>query len=1521
MSNINVVYEKIHYRHDPRWSGRLGPANGGAVLCVACVIEMMESAEISSVRKCMALAGVGGVLRGCPGVLKDLLQQDHRVCLHFIASLLGMLHSVKDQAALEQALQVLLQLLLELQSEQFVQYVLQEIHTQLCEQSSVRGFLPTFTFLGKLVDAVPALPQILATQHSPLLEQLSTGLSFPDEALKSSVCYIFRGVWEWAGVGQSLPLALRDRLCVLLLQTLSHACTPHLTINCLGFLKQLLKLGEVVSVLMNCHNELDLADTHCIEDVELEQDSQSSLKPCCLPLILKKLLLSGDETLQVASVQCMAAVLVHSPSQYCPLFIQADIPEFLCERLCSRSEVLLWSVYSCLLLLTEDPLFFSQCHSVYGIESLIRSLKEALSLNNQEVQRQGLQLLTDILEKQPAGVRLFPSGPGFAGATEAVVGGVSSTSLQVATQAAHAAAALLRLNHQSSPVQYKELKELVEAVITRCTELPLPTAAHRRATGTHTGAQPSSQSSRAGGFLLQALVCFQAACRLAEQCAGEPGLKENAFTAPDKQSEDTLDSFCCYLLHCCDSVCIPTVTRHCERAPSAAVLQQFFTILSCQFSLLPSLMPLFSNKLGVLTLERKAGLCAGNRNPGLNAACSDFLCRLSTCLLSQLDTDASSHQDCEEEGLLKQCLPSLCCRPSEWPSLLCEAPGPGVEEAGPRATQYCLLTLLYLALQHGDSLLPEPSVFSGVVAVLHSVQEQGGRPPPPCVLRAALYLLSVTQDTSPDLDWASLNCITKALSSCPSFSSLYSHHPALLHFVFRYPELADTFGTRVLELWLTHGPGPKASNPSGPDHGSDISDLLSLVEKNPTTLLTLLGMVYTSESQLASHVLAVLSRFLLSRPHCDPAVSALLRPRLLQVLQRLAVEGSEAHRAGAGALSPLALVLRLLCLIQSSVSAETEMDSTDFKLLYHVSNLVGKLKSSSTESLLPALNYLYCCVGLSPAHCTDRVMSMLLCNTGLMDQLQTLLNLCPSSSSSSSLLCCSRLLLSALISLQHTHSAQVHKSITLSLDKTVQLLAFRKGKTDSLLLASTLRLLQTALDVDLQSPLLTLTVSPSPQRPLLDIEAAIYPLGSHRAHCLITALYSLLLQKQDLLLSGSVSCLGSLLGFLGRRSPDTALHVVCQPWSRFLLFSLLNCGDGSLLHTAVLQLFTLLVQFGSKAVLWEPDLEQVLEAAERRGLKELGEGAAQTLRQLLTQLLGSSSHQPPTPRHRQRAQTLLDSLSSLPASDVQNDRILRVGELSVCLSDFTRDISVYLTNNLVLLLIVSPPQPFLCVSECLPVATTWPCCVYSETHRHRHDSNLEIYKRLFETKRKDQLNALKNLVELNDINQQYKIIDIMLKGLFKVLEDSKAILTAANLQPDDPFPLDDKIKEAYSHVVENTAFFGDVALRFPRIVHHYYDRNTDWGGLLRWGLRFCNLTGVFSGGAHQHVLTLMSQELGITEKSPDFINPYRTERDDVLHTAEAFQKILREEEKRRRKEEKRKEIRKGPRISRSRTEL
>lgn len=43
--------------------------------------------------------------------------------------------------------------------------------------------------------------------------------------------------------------------------------------------------------------------------------------------------------------------------------------EFLFECLSCNSEILIWSVYCCLLLLTEERLFFSKCHTVYGESS------------------------------------------------------------------------------------------------------------------------------------------------------------------------------------------------------------------------------------------------------------------------------------------------------------------------------------------------------------------------------------------------------------------------------------------------------------------------------------------------------------------------------------------------------------------------------------------------------------------------------------------------------------------------------------------------------------------------------------------------------------------------------------------------------------------------------------------------------------------------------------------------------------------------------------------------------------------------------------------------------------------------------------------------------------------------------------------------------------------------------------------------------------------------------------------------
>ncbi|XP_053087355.1 meiosis inhibitor protein 1 isoform X4 [Pangasianodon hypophthalmus] len=1195
--DIDVVYEKIHHRHDPRWCARAGPgrdvgagARASVRVCVACVIELIDSQEVSAVRKAVALAGVGELLK-TEGVMREILQQDDRVCVHFTSSLLKMLQCVEDPSTLDRVMQVLVQLLLDLKVEQLVQHVMNELQTQLCD---VKWLVVCVMFLGKLLDAVPAVGHMLSTSHLCVLESVCARMVSADEELKAAVCYVFRGVWESELALHSLPHTLRDRVCVFLLHTLTHACSHQLIINCLGLLLLMLRSGETVCILMN----------------QGEETQHPELQHSSLPLILKRLLLSGDESLQVASVQCVCAVLNHS-TQYCTSFIHDDIPEFLFERLSSSNDVLLWCVYSCVLLLCEDSLFFSQCHSVYGIESLVRSLKASLKLSNVEVPKQGLQLLTVILEKQPAGVRLFPIGPAFVGVAEVVIGGVASPCLRVATQAARAATALMKMHHQSTPVHYGELKKIMEALSCRFTELPSRAISQRRRC--FADSESSSQSAKAGAFFMQALVCFHEACRLVEECVCEANVKESPLTAADQQNEDTLESVCVCLLKCCDTAYIPTVTRVCERIPSPRVLQLFLSILSVQFSLSPSLMPAFANKLASsgfirLTLENKALLCSGNRHTSLNIACCGFLLKLCMCLLSQPDLEThSQHLGVEEvECVLRECLPSLYYHVCDWPSVLSEVP------VANQNTRYCLLHLLYLSLIHGDRLLPDATVFSSVVEFNSAVVEQCDTLPP-SVLQSVLYLLSETQESSSDLDWPSLKSIIKFLSSTPPSSSPLSvPHPSLLRFIFRYPELAERFGTTVLIGWLKRGKGGKDLDP-------EQTVLMELLEKNPSVLLTMLGVVFEEEEEVAECAVSVIKRFLTVQQNCSSVSPSLLKTSLLQVLPKLNWDSSTVVRG-------VCLMLEVLCVVQTNSTVHTDMDHTDFKLLYHISNLVGKMKCSNTEYLLPALNYLYCCLALSPTHTADRVVSMLLCNTGLMELLQTLLDLSQSSSSSSSspsspsspVICCSLLLLSSLITLQHTHSAQVHKSVCLELESVVRTLMFWKRHTDSLLLGCTVRLLQAVLDVDLCSPVVCVSEC-----------VELHPLSYRGAISFTTALQSLLLQKQEMLLSASVNCLNSLIRFLNRGRPAIVQHVVCQPWNRFLLYSLLNSGEYLTLHPATLRLLTLLVRWSGDGVQWESDVVCVCETAERRGVKELRGNTIHTLKRLLIEARLSRALSPP----------------------------------------------------------------------------------------------------------------------------------------------------------------------------------------------------------------------------------------------------------------------------------------------------
>ncbi|KAK9399875.1 meiosis inhibitor protein 1 [Crotalus adamanteus] len=404
-----------------------------------------------------------------------------------------------------------------------------------------------------------------------------------------------------------LDLLIEDKLNSLVLTTLKNAQTMELQLNSVGLLKQLLKYDNFVLVIMSFTGK----GANSASPELFEGDS-------LLPLILKKLLLSRDEILQIASTQCLAAVLVHSPTKYAPAFIYADIPEFLFECLFCMSESLIWSVYCCLLLLTEEQLFFSKCHTVYGIEPLVKSLKETLHLNNIELQKQGLLLFTEILKKQPEEIKLFTNIATFKDAVSVLMEAVKCPVIEVASEAVKAVTAILRKDHVSfPPIQYGQLQKLIETILMRCNDLPL--APFNKRLMDHQGGRCKNRAiSQQAQFLQSALESFRNACSLAVQYQKDPLAQKNTFTAPNSDNIDILKRFSEFLLRISDSLCIPMVMKYSERAVRPGIMEVFISTLSILFNVMPDMHKRLSIKMASssfiqLNLELKAKFCTGQR--------------------------------------------------------------------------------------------------------------------------------------------------------------------------------------------------------------------------------------------------------------------------------------------------------------------------------------------------------------------------------------------------------------------------------------------------------------------------------------------------------------------------------------------------------------------------------------------------------------------------------------------------------------------------------------------------------------------------------------------------------------------------------------------------------------------------------------------------------------------------------------------------------------------------------------------
>ncbi|XP_018319865.1 coiled-coil domain-containing protein 134-like [Agrilus planipennis] len=152
----------------------------------------------------------------------------------------------------------------------------------------------------------------------------------------------------------------------------------------------------------------------------------------------------------------------------------------------------------------------------------------------------------------------------------------------------------------------------------------------------------------------------------------------------------------------------------------------------------------------------------------------------------------------------------------------------------------------------------------------------------------------------------------------------------------------------------------------------------------------------------------------------------------------------------------------------------------------------------------------------------------------------------------------------------------------------------------------------------------------------------------------------------------------------------------------------------------------------------------------------------------------------------------------------------------------------------------------------------------------------EVYKTLFKQRRAEQLAAVKNLKKLSNIEKQHSMINLMAEKVFSIFEDCRAHIESSGYIPGiSEFPNDEKVRDCLSNILENTALFSEVVLRFPDVADVILKQNNKWDIQLQWTIAFCYQVEHLLDKSTMKLLNLVNQELNYTERDPNYLNPYR----------------------------------------------
>ena len=201
-----------------------------------------------------------------------------------------------------------------------------------------------------------------------------------------------------------------------------------------------------------------------------------------------------------------------------------------------------------------------------------------------------------------------------------------------------------------------------------------------------------------------------------------------------------------------------------------------------------------------------------------------------------------------------------------------------------------------------------------------------------------------------------------------------------------------------------------------------------------------------------------------------------------------------------------------------------------------------------------------------------------------------------------------------------------------------------------------------------------------------------------------------------------------------------------------------------------------------------------------------------------------------------------------------------------------------------------------------------------ETAQLEQNTEHENFKRLFQEKRLYQLGAVKQLQTL-DPEKQTKLLEAMITKMVSVLTLSKTTLMNGGYEiQGGGLPSDEHLREALALVVENTCLASDLLLRFPHFMHKQLRTHQELDLTYKWALGFTQeMAQSLLDSSAVKLMDLALQELGLIERSADYVNPYNKE--DYKKRGEP--KKLKFAEPPEPKKKDKKKLAKGPRLSKN----